>query len=103
MYRVLIAVELLDITVCDLRCGLPTLTSLSNVEFASLFKYIGDWRTVFHRFDRDRSGSIEGRELAEALRSFGFNLSPAILRVVEQKYGEMDMRPPRRLIESMNM
>ncbi|OCH95500.1 EF-hand protein [Obba rivulosa] len=55
-------------------------------EFAGLWKYIQDWQNVFKHFDRDRSGSIDGRELAEALRSFGYNLSPAILTLVEQKY-----------------
>jgi Ca2+-binding EF-hand superfamily protein len=55
-------------------------------EFVGLYKYIGDWQNVFRRFDRDRSGSIEGHELAEALRSFGYNLSPSILTLIEQKY-----------------
>ncbi|GLB35101.1 putative EF-hand domain containing protein [Lyophyllum shimeji] len=52
---------------------------------------------VFRHFDRDRSGSIDGRELAEALRSFGYNLSPPLLTLIEHKYAsEPDMRygPP---------
>jgi peflin len=57
-------------------------------EFSGLWKYIADWQNVFRHFDRDRSGSIDGHELAQALRSFGYNLSPAILTLVEQKYGE---------------
>jgi len=56
-------------------------------EFAGLYKYVSDWRNVFFHFDRDRSGSIEGRELAEALRNFGYNLSPPLLTLLEQKYG----------------
>ncbi|KAJ7261334.1 hypothetical protein B0H12DRAFT_1273478 [Mycena haematopus] len=55
-------------------------------EFVGLWKYISDWQNVFRHFDRDGSGSIEGRELAEAMKSFGYNLSPAILTLVEQKY-----------------
>lgn len=55
-------------------------------EFAGLWKYISDWQGVFKHFDRDRSGSIDGYELAEALRSFGYNLSPSILTLIEQKY-----------------
>lgn len=35
----------------------------------------------------DRSGSIDGHELANALRSFGYNLTPQILMLLEQKYG----------------
>ncbi|KAI0637081.1 hypothetical protein C8Q77DRAFT_1095891 [Trametes polyzona] len=55
-------------------------------EFAGLWKYIQDWQNVFRHFDRDRSGSIDGAELAEALRSFGYNLSPTLLSLLEQKY-----------------
>ncbi|THH20370.1 hypothetical protein EW146_g978 [Bondarzewia mesenterica] len=55
-------------------------------EFSGLWKYISDWQAVFKHFDKDRSGSIDGYELAEALRSFGYNLAPSILTLIEQKY-----------------
>ncbi|KAJ7184260.1 hypothetical protein C8R46DRAFT_455452 [Mycena filopes] len=55
-------------------------------EFSGLWKYISDWQNVFRHFDRDGSGSIEGQELAQAMKSFGYNLSPAILTLVEKKY-----------------
>ncbi|KZT28500.1 EF-hand [Neolentinus lepideus HHB14362 ss-1] len=55
-------------------------------EFAGLWKYIADWQNVFRHFDRDGSGSIEGHELSEALRSFGYNLSPRLLQLIELKY-----------------
>ncbi|KAL4250411.1 Peflin/Sorcin Calcium-Binding [Abortiporus biennis] len=61
--------------------------TIGFAEFAGLWKYIEDWQNVFRHFDRDRSGSIDGHELASALRSFGYNLSPSILSLVEQKYG----------------
>ena len=61
-------------------------------EFAGLWKYIQDWQNVFRHFDRDHSGSIEGADLSEALRSFGYNLSPVLLSLLEAKYGES--RPP---------
>ncbi|KZT11409.1 EF-hand, partial [Laetiporus sulphureus 93-53] len=60
--------------------------SIGFNEFCGLWKYIQDWQGVFRHFDRDRSGSIEGYELAEALRSFGYNLPPSILTLIEQKY-----------------
>ncbi|KDQ60652.1 hypothetical protein JAAARDRAFT_55382 [Jaapia argillacea MUCL 33604] len=60
--------------------------SIGFNEFSGLWKYISDWQNVFKHFDKDRSGSIDGYELAEALRSFGYNLSPAILTLIEQKY-----------------
>ena len=40
-------------------------------EFAGLWKYIKDWQNVFRHFDRDRSGSIDGQELDQALNQFG--------------------------------
>ncbi|KAJ7603490.1 hypothetical protein B0H17DRAFT_1233150, partial [Mycena rosella] len=55
-------------------------------EFAGLWKYIKDWQNVFKHFDRDRSGSIDGSELRDALARFGYNFSPAVLRLVQLKY-----------------
>ncbi|TIC03095.1 hypothetical protein E3Q17_01068 [Wallemia mellicola] len=46
--------------------------TISIEEFAGVFKYINDWRNVFQHFDADRSGSIEGHELANALAQFGY-------------------------------
>ncbi|KDR81464.1 hypothetical protein GALMADRAFT_263747 [Galerina marginata CBS 339.88] len=60
--------------------------TITFTEFAGLWKYISDWQNVFRHFDHDRSGTIEGRELAEALKSFGYNLSPQLLTLVEHKY-----------------
>jgi len=60
--------------------------SIGFAEFSGLWTYIQDWQNVFRHFDRDQSGTIEGRELSEALRSFGYNLSPPLLTLVEQKY-----------------
>ncbi|KAJ7093231.1 hypothetical protein C8R44DRAFT_402144 [Mycena epipterygia] len=55
-------------------------------EFSGLWRYISDWQNVFRHFDRDGSGSIEGQELAQAMKSFGYNLSPSLLTLVEKKY-----------------
>ncbi|KAJ7469312.1 hypothetical protein B0H11DRAFT_2043920 [Mycena galericulata] len=55
-------------------------------EFAGLWKYIQDWQGVFRHFDRDRSGTIDGAELRDALARFGFNLSPRLVGLVERKY-----------------
>ncbi|KAF9648065.1 EF-hand [Thelephora ganbajun] len=55
-------------------------------EFQGLWRYIKDWQDVFRHFDRDRSGSIDGHELASALNSFGYKLSPQLLSLIEQKY-----------------
>lgn len=58
------------------------------LQFAGLWKYIKDWQNVFRHFDRDRSGAIDGQELYAALSQFGYNLSPHLMRLVEQKYGK---------------
>ncbi|KAE9393365.1 EF-hand [Gymnopus androsaceus JB14] len=55
-------------------------------EFAGLWKYIKDWQNVFRHFDRDRSGSIDGQELRDALSQFGYQLSPQLLDLVQRKY-----------------
>jgi len=67
--------------------------TISFNEFAGLWKYITDWQNVFRHFDRDRSGAIDGHELAEALRSFGYNLSPAVLGLIQFKYGSLPPDP----------
>ncbi|SRR5258708_198414 len=47
--------------------------------------------SVFQHFDADRSGSIEGQELANALRQFGYNLSPQLIQLVATKYGNISL------------
>ncbi len=51
-------------------------------EFCSLWKYVSDWKRVFDSFDRDRSGTIDMRELQTALVQFGYNLSPGFYPMV---------------------
>ncbi|KAG8881128.1 hypothetical protein FRB98_004535 [Tulasnella sp. 332] len=58
-------------------------------EFVSLWKYIAEWQKVFRHFDQDHSGTIEGTELASAIKQFGFNLSPNLLMLLEQKYASL--------------
>ncbi|ORY75707.1 hypothetical protein BCR35DRAFT_306243 [Leucosporidium creatinivorum] len=55
-------------------------------EFQGLWQYIKDWQQTFRNFDRDRSGSIEAHELHNALSSFGFNLSPRLVDILQRKY-----------------
>lgn len=55
-------------------------------EFAGLYKYIEDWQNVFRHWDKDRSGSIEERELAGALSGFGYNLPPPLVKLLLNKY-----------------
>ncbi|KAG0466636.1 hypothetical protein HPP92_018216 [Vanilla planifolia] len=55
-------------------------------EFTSLFYSLQNWRAIFEKFDRDRSGRIDGSELREALLSLGYAVSPAVLDLLLSKF-----------------
>ncbi|RWR76096.1 putative calcium-binding protein CML49 [Cinnamomum micranthum f. kanehirae] len=55
-------------------------------EFTSVFYSLQNWRGIFERFDRDRSGKIDASELREALLSLGFSVSPVVLELLVSKY-----------------
>lgn len=55
-------------------------------EFTSLFYGLQNWRSIFERFDRDRSGKIDASELREALLSIGFAVSPMVLDLLVSKF-----------------
>ncbi|KAI0512270.1 hypothetical protein KFK09_012909 [Dendrobium nobile] len=55
-------------------------------EFTSLFYSLQNWRAIFERFDRDRSGRIDASELREALLSLGYAVSPVVLDLLLTKY-----------------
>ncbi|XP_061106547.1 peflin-like [Conger conger] len=44
--------------------------------FSALWVFLQQWRGMFQQFDRDRSGSINGNELHQALAQLGYSLSP---------------------------
>jgi len=60
--------------------------TISFNEFAGLWKYVKDWQQVFRHFDADGSGSIDKKELSNALKTFGFQLSSPLLTLLEKKY-----------------
>ncbi|XP_057947768.1 calcium-binding protein CBP-like [Malania oleifera] len=55
-------------------------------EFTDVFYSLQSWRTIFEKFDRDRSGKIDASELREALLSLGFAVSPAVLDLLVSKF-----------------
>ncbi|KAL3755244.1 hypothetical protein ACJRO7_002315 [Eucalyptus globulus] len=55
-------------------------------EFTQVFYSLQNWRGIFERFDRDRSGKIDANELREALLSLGFSISPAVLDLLVSKF-----------------
>uniref|UniRef100_A0A2P2KYM6 Calcium-binding EF hand family protein n=1 Tax=Rhizophora mucronata TaxID=61149 RepID=A0A2P2KYM6_RHIMU len=55
-------------------------------EFTQVFYSLQNWRAIFERFDRDRSGRIDVNELRDALLSLGFALSPFLLDLLVSKF-----------------
>ncbi|GKB45836.1 probable calcium-binding protein CML48 [Tanacetum coccineum] len=58
----------------------------SPKEFAELWSCLGQWRAIFERFDRDRSGKIDLAELRDALYSLGYAIPPSVLQLLISKY-----------------
>ncbi|XP_013879619.1 peflin isoform X2 [Austrofundulus limnaeus] len=55
--------------------------------FSALWDYMQQWRGLFQHYDRDRSGSISGPELSQALAQMGYNLSPQFSEALVQRFG----------------
>ncbi|XP_040869016.1 LOW QUALITY PROTEIN: calcium-binding protein CBP [Glycine max] len=60
--------------------------SLGPKEFTSLFYSLQNWRSIFERFDKDRSGKIDYTELRDALLSLGYAVSPVVLDLLVSKF-----------------
>ncbi|ORX92448.1 programmed cell death protein [Basidiobolus meristosporus CBS 931.73] len=60
--------------------------TINYQEFAGLWRYIEDWQKCFLGFDKDHSGYIDAQELQDALRAFGYNLTPQFVRLLILKY-----------------
>ncbi|PSR89856.1 Calcium-binding protein [Actinidia chinensis var. chinensis] len=61
---------------------------LGPKEFAALWSCLGQWRAIFERFDRDRSGKIDSTELRDALYSLGYAIPPSVLQVLISRYDD---------------
>ncbi|XP_076888627.1 putative calcium-binding protein CML48 [Bidens hawaiensis] len=61
-------------------------------EFAELWGCLGQWRAIFERFDRDRSGKIDAAELRDALYSLGYAVPPSVLQLLISKYDDHSER-----------
>jgi calcium-binding protein CML len=55
-------------------------------EFIDVFYSLQNWRAIFERFDRDRSGKIDASELRDALLSLGYSVSPTVLDLLVTKF-----------------
>ncbi|KAM9851486.1 sorcin isoform 2-T2 [Aulostomus maculatus] len=55
-------------------------------EFKDLWQALNGWKNVFVSFDRDRSGTVEGHEMHQAITSMGYNLSPQAMNCMLKRY-----------------
>ncbi|OIT26417.1 PREDICTED: probable calcium-binding protein CML48 [Nicotiana attenuata] len=69
-------------------------------EFAALWSCLGQWRAIFERFDRDRSGKIDATELRDALYSLGYMVPPSVLEVLISRYTDGSSRRPELCFDS---
>ncbi|XP_022602626.1 peflin [Seriola dumerili] len=61
--------------------------------FSALWDFMQRWRALFQQYDRDRSGSISGTELHQALAQMGYNLSPQFSETLVQRFSFRGGRP----------
>eukprot|EP00794_Sanderia_malayensis_P003131 gene3131-3599_t len=60
-------------------------------EFKELWGVLNQWKNTFFQYDADRSGTVEPHELHNAIRSWGYNLTPQALNIIVKRYS-MDSR-----------
>ncbi|XP_028405920.1 programmed cell death protein 6-like [Dendronephthya gigantea] len=66
--------------------------TISFTEFCDLWKYIQQWKGVFDRYDRDRSGAIEMNELQTALNEMGYRVSPNFVHLLITRFDTVARR-----------
>ncbi|KAF9684690.1 hypothetical protein SADUNF_Sadunf04G0144800 [Salix dunnii] len=57
-------------------------------EFAALWTCLGQWRGIYERYDKDKSGKIDLFELRDALYSIGLATPSSVLQVLISKYDD---------------
>ncbi|XP_047460802.1 peflin [Mugil cephalus] len=65
--------------------------------FSALWDFMQRWRALFQQYDRDRSGTISGTELHQALAQMGYNLSPQFSETLVQRFSQRSQRPGMQL------
>ncbi|KAL8945535.1 MAG: hypothetical protein Q9222_007923 [Ikaeria aurantiellina] len=60
--------------------------SINFDEFCGLWGFLAAWRSLFDRFDADRSGYISLSEYSHALTAFGYRLSSTFVNLLYRTY-----------------
>lgn len=68
----------------------PTITF---TEFENLWRFLAAWRTLFERFDEDRSGRISLGEFSKALTAFGYRLSQPFVGIIYNTFNDRSPVP----------
>ena len=58
-------------------------------EFQQLWQYINQWKGVFDRYDKDKSGNIDVRELHTAYSEMGFRVSMQFCQLVVMRFDRL--------------
>ncbi|KAA0035465.1 hypothetical protein IC582_028601 [Cucumis melo] len=57
-------------------------------EFTALWNCLGQWRGMFERYDRDRSGRIDALEMRDALYGLGYAVPSSVLQLLISLYDD---------------
>ncbi|GJN28366.1 hypothetical protein PR202_gb16477 [Eleusine coracana subsp. coracana] len=73
------------------NCTVPPWSNLKLIKTQGIYGCVSvqslqNWRAIFERFDRDRSGKIDAFELRDALLSLGYSVSPTVLELLVSKF-----------------
>lgn len=61
---------------------------LGYEEFEALWKDLRKWKTVFKKYDTDRSGNLNSHELRNAFHNVGFKISNRTFRCLVMRYAQ---------------
>ena len=60
--------------------------TIDVTEFNQLWQYLNQWKGVFDRYDRDKSGNIDQQELHTAFNEMGFRVSMNFCSLVVTRF-----------------
>ena len=59
---------------------------IDGIIYSGLWAFLASWRSLFDRFDEDKSGSISFDEYTNALMQFGYRLSSSFVNLLYTTY-----------------
>ncbi|CAH8263891.1 unnamed protein product [Arabidopsis lyrata] len=65
-----------------------SLLRLGPKEYVELWNCLAQWRAIFDRYDRDRSGKINATELRDAFFHLGYMLPTSVLQLIVSQFDD---------------